>query len=109
MRAGRGVAMVLRNVQGCTVAAHLHIERQLRLEAVLPVDREPEKAEIELPRLRLIEAAKDGDGSHMLERHSREPDPRSARAARTAARAKGRRRRARARVLVTEIDAAFGE
>src|SRR5581483_10077132 len=67
--AGRGVAMMLGDVQEHPLAAHLHVERQVGLEAVLPVDREAEKAEVEFASLGLVEAPQDRNGAKVLKRH----------------------------------------
>lgn len=47
----RAVAMVLAEVQAHSAARHLHVERRMGLETVLPVDREAEEINVELARL----------------------------------------------------------
>src|SRR5690606_4951821 len=53
--AGRSVAVMLAEMELECAARHLHVERRAGLEAVLPVEREAEEAEIEIPRLLDIE------------------------------------------------------
>src|SRR3546814_12972712 len=49
------VAVMLRQVQCQPGARHLHVEREVLSEPMLPVRREAQIAEIEFPRLRLVE------------------------------------------------------
>lgn len=53
--------MMFRKMQDAGITADLHVERQARLEPVLPVDREAEVVDVEPLRQRLVEAAEDGD------------------------------------------------
>jgi hypothetical protein len=46
-------------MQHAAVPGDLQVQRQRRLEAVLPVDLEAEEVDVELARLRFIEDAQD--------------------------------------------------
>lgn len=44
------------------VFGYLHVQRRSRLETMFPVDREPEKIDVEFPRLRFVEDPENGNG-----------------------------------------------
>ena len=62
-RAGRGIAVVLAQVQHEIAPRHLQVQRRRGVEAMLPVQREAEKIEVELARLGFGKTAQDRDGS----------------------------------------------
>src|SRR5690606_11052735 len=60
-RARRAITVVLAQMKLEAAERDLHVERHIRFEAVLPVEREAEKAKIEVPRLLHIEYPEDRD------------------------------------------------
>ncbi len=56
---GTAIAVVLGEMQDAFVLRNLHVQRQTRFEAVLPVDLETKKLDVKLLRLALVEDAKD--------------------------------------------------
>src|SRR5205085_8925243 len=57
--AGAGVAVVAREMEEESGAGNLHVKRQIRLEAVLPVTVKAEEIDIELVGLGFVENAAD--------------------------------------------------
>jgi hypothetical protein len=60
LRTRTAIAMMLAEMQQQAAARHLAIERKARIKAMVEVDRETKKAQIEFIRLRDIEDAQDG-------------------------------------------------
>ncbi len=58
----RAIAVELRDLEDAVAARHLHVQREARLEAVVPVNLEAEEPDIKLPGLGLVEDAQDGRG-----------------------------------------------
>ena len=50
-RSGTGIAVMLAQMQHHRPPRHLHVKRHIRLEPVLPVERESEEVEVEFTRL----------------------------------------------------------
>lgn len=54
--------MVLGQVKNAAIFRNLHVERPLRLKAMLPIQRETQEVEIEFLRFLFVEDAQNGDG-----------------------------------------------
>ncbi len=65
-RSGTAVAMMLGQMQNAAIFRDLHVERQVRFKAVLPIQSEAQEIEIEFLRLRFVEDAEDGDRCSQL-------------------------------------------
>lgn len=61
-RTGTSVTVMLGQMKNAAIFRDLHVERQVIFKAMLPIQFEAEKIEIELFRLRFVEDAQDGDG-----------------------------------------------
>ena len=67
-RSGTAVAMMLGQMQNAAIFRDLHVERQVRFKAMLPIQSEAQEIEIEFLRLRFVEDAEDGDRCSQLHR-----------------------------------------
>lgn len=67
-RPGTAVAMMLGQMQNAAIFRDLHVERQVRFKAMLPIQSEAQEIEIEFLRLRFVEDAEDGDRCSQLHR-----------------------------------------
>ena len=65
-RAGTAVAMMFRQMKNAAILRDLHVEREMRLKAMLPIQPETQEVEIEFLRPRFVEYAQDGDGCSQL-------------------------------------------